>query len=261
MSPEAPSNPDPSELDRLGAAIETAASSIADLRETYRRAAANLNRPDSFDTVESSTPITVWRGPDAPLETWRHAALSEAPEFARAVLPDVSRMVPGDPELLKRFYRLIGGEDRVARMILSAEAIKDDAVRLRGFADISRGIEIRVMTNPPSWFWVNDNGMLALPETWGDSWPEVAITFQSTPIASALSALFDVLWQHATPITRERSDWEQVVEVLSQGMDTHQAAAVLGVSTRTVRRRLDRAMAELKADSLVALGAAWAARR
>lgn len=84
-------------------------------------------------------------------------------------------------------------------------------------------------------------------------------------LVSALRALFEQLWERAMPVTeagvRRRSDARRLlVEHLAAGEKDEQIARALGVSLRTVRRRIAAMMTELGVDSRFQAGVE-AARR
>lgn len=73
-------------------------------------------------------------------------------------------------------------------------------------------------------------------------------------LVSALRALFEQLWERGTPVTdvglRHRRDARRLlVEHLAAGEKDEQIARALGVSLRTVRRRIAAIMTELGVDS------------
>ncbi|MEZ5193477.1 MAG: LuxR C-terminal-related transcriptional regulator [Nocardioides sp.] len=73
-------------------------------------------------------------------------------------------------------------------------------------------------------------------------------------LVSALRVLFEQLWERATPVTdvrvrRRRDARRLLVDHLAAGEKDEQIARALGVSLRTVRRRIAAMMTELGVDS------------
>jgi DNA-binding CsgD family transcriptional regulator len=116
------------------------------------------------------------------------------------------------------------------------------------------GEEIRVLPELPTRMVIIGSTHAILPEPLGyaDS-PRTLIRQQG--IVEALTLLFEQLWERAAPVAHlERADTRPEVrrfllEQLATGAQDEQIARRLGVSLRTVRRRVAELMADLGADS------------
>jgi hypothetical protein len=78
------------------------------------------------------------------------------------------------------------------------------------------------------------------------------------------TAYFDIAWKHAIPaptVSRRKSGDPRLVELLELGMKDEAIARHLGVSLRTVRRRVASLMAVNGVDTRFQLGSALARRR
>ncbi|MFZ2964113.1 MAG: hypothetical protein WA006_05450 [Rhodoglobus sp.] len=148
-----------------------------------------------------------------------------------------------------------------ARVIVRPSDIEDAANQDLVAVSAALGVEVRVLDELPSWFYVDAGRVAGFPVDWGEAWPTSKILVRTPPIIAALGELFDSLWRRAEPAVPVRSGWEPVIRLLGQGMTDEAVARFLGLDVRTVRRRVADAMEELGATSRFGLGAAWERRR
>lgn len=136
----------------------------------------------------------------------------------------------------------------------------DGTVELWLERQLAAGVEVRAMSNPPSWFYVDDGVIGGIPLTWGQGNPAGMVILHDSPLLALAAAFFESLWAAAIPIGSQRPGWEPILELLSIGRSDKQIADALGLSLRTVRRRIAEAMDELHAPTRFELGAAWERR-
>ena len=107
-----------------------------------------------------------------------------------------------------------------------------------------------------------DSAVVALAG-WDD--PEQGYAVIRDPLVVHLyTAYFDLAWKHAVPVPavgREGTDDAKLVELLELGLKDEAIARYLGVSLRTVRRRVAQLMAVNGVDTRFQLGWALARRR
>jgi hypothetical protein len=107
-----------------------------------------------------------------------------------------------------------------------------------------------------------DSAVVALAG-WDD--PEQGYAVIRDPLVVRLyTAYFDLSWKHAVPVPavgREGNDDAKLVELLELGLKDEAIARYLGVSLRTVRRRVAQLMAVNGVDTRFQLGWALARRR
>lgn len=194
-------------------------------------------------------------------EWFRHAD-AETPQRPSLVCPDpqVLRVALGTGHL-ERLRRQI--EDEPVRVLVPGEPGWDAEVpelaslMERAAAD---GIVFRQRAGLPSWMYVDAPSIAALPVWWGSGTPESAIVIRTPPVVAAMDLLFSRLWAHAEPWGDTEEPWADVVRLLADGLTDDAVAHALGITPRTVRRRVAEAMAELGAVSRFTLGAAWSQR-
>jgi predicted DNA-binding transcriptional regulator len=102
--------------------------------------------------------------------------------------------------------------------------------------------------------------------------PEAVVIVRRSVLLDSLVALFESVWQHAVEVKARTSDellltgtpegeLRQLVHLLAAGMTDTAIARHLGVSQRTVRRRIKDLMAELRVDSRFLAGVRAAERK
>jgi hypothetical protein len=122
------------------------------------------------------------------------------------------------------------------------------------------GIELRTIASAPGWLFVEPGSLAVLPLHWDDPTPETIVVTREPVVVDALAAFFEDLWRASSPLPEAPAEWAPVLTLLGQGLSDGAIAASLGLSIRTVRRRIAEASAELGVASRFALGAAWERR-
>jgi len=209
-------------------------------------------------------PIEVRHGPRAAEDTWydlaeRSSAGGDSRTTARAVLPDLSRFATSSPERTASFARTLGSRDAVQAII--PEGPIDDRLHEKYVAYREAGVEFRTMVRPPSWFWIDNDNVLALPLDWGEGWPTTVVCLRHPPIVSMAVEHFRLLWAGSRSIA-PRSDeppWVPLLRMMKRGYTLEAASRTLGINPRTGRRRVARGMEHYGVATLFALGVAWGA--
>jgi hypothetical protein len=150
---------------------------------------------------------------------------------------------------------------RRSRAVYPLRALHEapDALRLR----VDAGEEVRLIDELPTRLLVIGDTHALLPEPLGyrDS-PRLLV--RQGAIVGALTHLFELFWEKAVPVSelsgRRRSEPAFLLRQLQTGAKDEQIARTMGVSLRTVRRRISELMIELGADTRFQAGAE-AARR
>jgi hypothetical protein len=142
-------------------------------------------------------------------------------------------------------------EGREARAIYPARALREAPSVLIGRATI--GEQIRVVPEVPTRLAVIGNRAM-LPEPPGLA-SERRLVVRQPALVEMLTAYFEALWDRAVAVPAlERGDAtpdldELLLAQLAQGAKDEQIARTLGISLRTVRRRVAQLMVELGVDS------------
>ncbi|WGL52257.1 helix-turn-helix transcriptional regulator [Nocardioides sp. BP30] len=152
---------------------------------------------------------------------------------------------------------------RRARAIYPVRALAEVPAVLQARADV--GEEIRVLPVIPTRLLVIGSTHAVLPEPLGEiTTPRMIV--RQRGLVEALALLFEELWEQASPVAEYERGAKgeevrrQLLRQLASGAQDEQIARRLGMSLRTVRRRVAEVMAELGADSRFQAGVE-AARR
>jgi DNA-binding NarL/FixJ family response regulator len=104
-----------------------------------------------------------------------------------------------------------------------------------------------------------------VPVEWGSSSPARRVIVRTPGVVDALRMLFDTLWRQSAPLpgTQPAGDRPstQILKLLAAGAKDETIARQLGLSLRTVRRRVAELIGELGATTRFQAGAEAARRR
>lgn len=123
---------------------------------------------------------------------------------------------------------------REMRTLYVAEAVDASAAWMQRWAEI--GEQQRVVPSVPSEFVCFGSDSALATTQWGRSdgdW----VVLRDPMVVSAFVELFDRLWASATPAP-DGVDTDGMLDLMRQGLKDEAIARVLGVSLRTVRRRV-----------------------
>jgi DNA-binding CsgD family transcriptional regulator len=140
---------------------------------------------------------------------------------------------------------------RSSRVIYPARVIETNPENVHARA--RAGELIRVLPEVPTRMAIFGSEAAVLPEIWGSSGGSRLLIRQPSMV-SACIAYFDQLWGHAVTTPGFGSelaldDRQQLLGLLARGAKDEQVARTMGVSLRTVRRRIASLLAELGVDS------------
>lgn len=158
---------------------------------------------------------------------------------------------PRERDMLEVVRELVASGRR-SRAIYPVRALREapDIVRARAAA----GEQIRVVPEVPTRMFVIGTSHAVVPDPLGFV-DEPRILVRQQGIVEALGLLFEMMWERASPVPeleqREgRPDLRAfLLRQLATGAQDEQIARQLGLSLRTVRRRVADLMSELGADS------------
>lgn len=175
--------------------------------------------------------------------------------------PDAWRM-PRESEVARVVAAAIASGRR-SRAIYPVRALHEapDVLRARARG----GEQVRLIADLPSRLLVIGSTHAVLPEPLGMA-DEPRLLVRQRAIVEALSLWFELMWERAAPVPeldlgQPRADLRRfLLQQLAAGAKDEQVARTLGMSLRTVRRRIADLMVELGADSRFQAGVE-AARR
>ncbi|MBO9578815.1 MAG: hypothetical protein J7480_08630 [Microbacteriaceae bacterium] len=195
-------------------------------------------------------------GPSAIVDAWWWLVEQPRPVDAFVVLPESSALL----EIAEEAGGRAPSDGSVVRYLLGRDSV-DAAVRETAAALRAQGAELRETDRLPGWMAGEGPERTVFPTNWGIGRPLMVRTLVDAVAAQSVRSLFDEHWRRARPLGLEPDDWEPVLRLLELGLDDATVAERLGVSERTVRRRVEDAMHALGATNRYTLGRAWAARR
>ena len=145
------------------------------------------------------------------------------------------------------------------RTVFDQSVLDDSRIVGRIKRDLSAGEEGRVVANLPLKLIVVDRQVALLPLLGGTDGDQPAmLMIRPSVLVDSLVALFEAVWQSASPLRLEAStepveqeerDARTVVGLLAAGLSDTRIAHTMGISERTVRRKVATALQLLGAET------------
>jgi DNA-binding CsgD family transcriptional regulator len=164
--------------------------------------------------------------------------------------PDQWR-IPREDEMLQVVADLVASGRR-SRAIYPVRALQEAPATLLARAEA--GEQVRVLPEVPTRMFIIGATHAVLPEPLGFA-DEPRSLVRQRGLVEALTLLFEQLWQRAAPVPsldrgEARPDLRRfLLQQLAAGAQDEQIARTLGLSLRTVRRRVADVLSDLGADS------------
>ena len=175
--------------------------------------------------------------------------------------PDQWR-IPREDAMLEVIRELVASGRR-SRAIYPVRALQEAPDTLRARAEV--GEQIRVLPDLPTRMFIIGTTHAVLPEPLGFV-DEPRSLVRQQGLVEALILWFELMWERAAPVPaldrgQARPDMRRfLLQQLASGAQDEQVARTLGISLRTVRRRIADVLTELGADTRFQAGVE-AARR
>ena len=238
---------------RLTAAHEA----LVHLSDLYREGAAQRSAPDVVDVV---------LGPEAVIQRLGQLQASAERQVSAFVLKEVALLTGADNT----------EEDRALARGVRYRVIVETAVLDRpGFVDTVRqleplGEEVRVRPSLPTRLFVADESLALLPmHSHGERTVSGALLVHPSGLLDLVLAMFEEAWRDAPRLLADRAELHlpdpapvdrELLALLLLGLTDAAAGAQLGLSVRTVQRRVAELMERAGVTTRIQLGAE-AARR
>jgi len=175
---------------------------------------------------------------------------------------ETSTFAPGGPLSSKRVAeaKARGGEAftrGIKARSIYLSSVRKDATTLSYIEWLSEnGVEVRSAASLPVRMIISDQKTAILPLGLGDAMQGIAV-YQNPLLVKALQALFDFVWDSASPIGPkmiiDKSGFSKielsVLEHLAHGKDDQEIAAKLAVSDRTIRTHTKTILSKLNANT------------
>ena len=196
-------------------------------------------------------------GHEAQWKAWPRYAVTHPPRNPVNLYPDLSiirsLMVPTMTEDEKRLIAQSGVRGVFPRWLLADD---DDRAFLEELRRL--GMRIRIADALPSWVYADRDVLCALPLDWGEHPPSSIAIVTHPAITSIVSLYVESIWEKSVDFPLGDDGWEPVLHLLERGLSDAAISQSLGISPRTVHRRIAEAMEQFDAHSRFELGAAWA---
>jgi DNA-binding CsgD family transcriptional regulator len=155
------------------------------------------------------------------------------------------------------------------RAVYGNEALAEPGFMAEIATYLHAGEEARLTHSVPIKLAIADRSLALLPLNWTSPTPDAAVLVHPCGLLDALAALFESIWALATPLTLAGSgavaapagisgEDRELLSLLVAGLTDEGVGARLGMSRRTVVRRVQHLMAVTGARSRLQLG--WRAR-
>jgi DNA-binding MarR family transcriptional regulator/DNA-binding CsgD family transcriptional regulator len=160
-------------------------------------------------------------------------------------------------------------EGVVYRGVYDAAALAEPGYLTTVAIHVHAGEQARLTDQAPTKLAIADSELALLPLTWATPAQDAALLVHPSGLLDALAALFETVWALATPLSLTDGshlsvdasispDDRALMSMLVAGLTDDAAGARLGVSRRTVVRRVQRLMELTNSRSRLQLG--WRAR-
>lgn len=169
--------------------------------------------------------------------------------------PDQWRIPGGRVADLAVTRALRGGRESRALYPTEVAAHSQELIQQRAGA----GERIRLISHVPCRLAVFGEQAVVIPQTWGGP-AGTALLCRQPGLVSACRAWFEELWSHGVGLPElgqpsDRRSRAQLLDLLVRGVKDERIARTLGVSLRTVRRRIAELLADLGVESRFQAGA------
>lgn len=220
----------------------------AELAEHARRAASPFGRQETIELLEGRDAVAQR------VQQLQHAARTEILGFDRPpYYGDPTQPSPSENAALARGVRV--------RAVYEREVLELAGHMAHIHAEASRGEQARVFSPLPLKLFIFDRHTAVLPTRPLD--PELAagcVLVHTSALLDALHMFFELVWERASPIALDPSQpisagpqddgaMGNLIPLLAAGLTDEGAARQLGISRRTLQRRMQALMNSLDAGS------------
>ena len=230
--------------------LTQAHEALVRLSEFYRQGAAQREAPDVVDVI---------LGADAVRQRFAQLQASAMHQVSVMMLSDVAFLDASENDEEER---------ALARGVRYRVIVEKPVLEWPGFIDAAResaphGEEVRVLPTLPTRMIIADDQMALLPiRSHGDERSSGALLVHPSGLLDLLLAIFEEFWTASTGFISERelpgshdAIDRDLLKLLLLGLTDAAAAAQLGISLRTVQRRVADLMATAGVTTRIQLGA------
>lgn len=236
--------------------LEHARLAVRDLADEFRRGAQATGSAELVEVIAGTDAMT-----QRFLQLQRTASsevmIFDKPPYAYQTSSGINEL---EVELLERGIAYKCLYDRTALHVPGQLAAIN--------TQIEKGEQARVVGSVPVKLVISDRETALVPLSIVGDRLGGAVVIHQSHLLRAITALFDTLWERATPIQlvhdespgnasefSGQEDWGAILTMLSAGLQDKAIASQLGVDIRSVQRRVRRLMDELGAATRFQAGA------
>ena len=222
--------------------LRLAEQALATLAEQHRSAVAGQSISDLIEVVT---------GVDAIRHRFQQVQQAADHELRTFITAPFIAVRPGEnaaePAAVERGVRI--------RAVVERAALSEPGATAEAMESLKRGLELRVAEELPIKLVLADGDLALVPLEVGSGGEPGAVLIQRSGLLSALAALFEAVWQQGYPLdlpslesgevptSGDRSDGptaedRQILALMLAGLTDHAVASQLGLSLRSVQRRL-----------------------
>jgi sugar-specific transcriptional regulator TrmB/DNA-binding CsgD family transcriptional regulator len=229
-------------LRRRRAELDKVAGAVGEFVADYRSGAFAAAPGRVVDVVTGVENVVRWTG-DLAETVEREILVFDTPPYASDLRGEVTR----EMTRLSRGVRI--------RSLYSAPALQLPERLARVRALVEAGEEARVLPELPLKLHIYDRRTAVMPLVSNPRAAESVAIVRESGLLDAVIALFDALWQQGRPLDQAAPDPSVAVPdaellwLLAAGVKDDAIARQLGVSVRTVRRRITGLLRRLQATS------------
>jgi len=243
-------------LDEMRALLTSASATSATHPASAPDAEPAVGRPEGSPDLGARLVDVVYGSDGVWHAWWLHAGVTEVDEVC-AIVPDLTPLLSiatGTAAAeLSDLQRLLDHYGTTIRLILPPHSATAPVAATVVDVLADAGIQIRLGETRP-WFFVSGLRVAVAPLHWSGTDEGPVGVFRGETMAGALRDLFEHRWAQSTPWGGANGTVDDVLRLLATGRSDEEVAEALGVSLRTVRRRVAEAMAEYGASSRFELG-------
>ena len=230
--------------------LTRANEALHDLSELYRRSAEHRNAADVVDVIH---------GVQAVRQRLAQLQAAATREVRVLMLSDVAFLAADDN---------IEEDRALARGVRYRVIVESGALERPGFLAAAReaapvGEHVRVLPTLPTRLFISDDSMALLPmRSRGEARSAGALLVNPGGLLDLVTAIFEVYWSNATDFLSEGGGSEafddldrDVLKLLLLGLTDAAVGAQLGISVRTVQRRIAELLSRAGVSTRIQLGA------
>lgn len=208
--------------------------------------------------------IEIVSGPAGVGQAFNRVQLTARQEMRTLVAPPYATSTGVNRTQLER-----EAEGVTYRAVYDGSALSDPVLAASAASHVRSGEQARIADGLPTKLAVADRELALLPLDWSTPAHDAALLVHPCGLLDALVALFETVWARASPLSVTETDGltaedtisaddRHLLSLLVAGLTDEAAGARLGLSRRTVARRVQQLMERTNSRSRLQLG--WQAR-